>query len=129
MKTFLSLSILSSLIVLGPIACSSTSNPAEPSIIGSSLDATDGDAGRPVVSIAGTIRRINPRRQIFELVPRTDRQGIRTIRMDDRTMVLAGDRRVRPRVLANGMGVEVEGIDRGEVIVARRITILRRDTR
>jgi hypothetical protein len=115
--------------VLGQAACTSTSNPSAPSAFGSSVDATDGDAGRPVVSMAGTIRRINFDQQSFELVPRGDRPAIRTIRMNDRTAVFAGDRRARPRVLANGMAVEVEGFERGDAILARRITIHRRDAR
>ncbi len=132
MRDIIRLAVLVSALSLIVTGCTSDSggSPASPSAITESADSDADAAARNGVSLQGIIRAVDLRRQAFVLIVRTDRgTARRVIRMNDRTEVWAGDRRVRPGVLTDGMLVNVRGVATDRAVLARKILILRRATR
>jgi len=105
-------------------------NPNSPSIVSDSSDADTEAAARQGVALQGVVRGVSALRRAFGLVVRTDAgRERRLVRWDDRTEFWAGDRRVRPSVLADGMQVNVRGIATDQGILARRVEIVSRGSR
>ena len=117
------------------VACSTDPevNPVAPSAVASeSIDVAGAapDAQTPV-TLTGVIRGLNSERRQFMLVVASDdpKATSRAIGVDERTEVWAGGQRIRRRSLDNGMTIEVKGLEQERFVLARKITIVRRDRR
>ena len=127
-------------------ACTTSpeSTPVAPSAVAiessESADAQRGvtdrrnPADRPeLVVLRGTIRDLNARHTQFTLVlpladGQTEPRSV-VVRLDDRTDIVAGGHLVRRNVLQNGLECGVEGIQRVDHVLARKITLARRPDR
>jgi len=128
MKTIFGIAVLVGTFGVFAAGCAgSGSNPSSPSVVSDSSDADADAAARLGIALQGIVQGVNLDRQAFGLIVRTDDgRARRLVRWNDRTEFWAGDRRVRPGVLADGMQVQVRGIATDQGVLARRVQIVSR---